>query len=168
LNYKWLSFGRHHTAKSRRLFSNFVTTTPWRVTRLVCQRQAKEAYDEEPSAWGGKLSETQRTLPGQARPGVTDERWIDLRFQEAFAWRALRLPAKFPISNRPTPRVPEHRATGQETAQRTSAAMPVDISGSHVTIARSSLESAGASRTSSIRVKPGGTFVCAGRSKVNC
>jgi len=83
---------------------------------------------------------------------VTDERWIDLRFQEAFASRALRLPAKFPNSNRPTPRVPEHRATGQETAQRTSAATPADVSGS-----------AGASRTSSIRVKPGGTFVCARR-----
>jgi len=32
-------------------------------------------------------------------------------------------------------RVPEHKATGQETAQRTSAATPPDISGSHVTIA---------------------------------
>jgi len=67
------------------------------------------------------LSETQRTLPDQAGPGVTDERWIDLQFQEAFAWRALRLP-EFPNSNRPTPRVPEHRATGQETTQRISAA----------------------------------------------
>jgi len=67
------------------------------------QRQAKEAYDEEPSAWEGKLSETQRTLPDQAGPGVTDELWIDLRFQEAFAWRALRLPAKFPDSNRQLP-----------------------------------------------------------------
>jgi len=164
LRHKWLSSGRHHTAKSRRLFSNFVTTTPWRVARRVCQRQAKEAYDEEPSAWGGKLSETQRTLPDQAEPGVRDEGWIDLRFQEAFAWSALRLPAKFPNSKRPTPRAPEHLATGQETAQGTSAATPADISGSHVTItARSSLGSAGASRTSSIRVKPVGTFVCARR-----
>jgi len=117
LRHKWLSSGSHHTSESRRLFSNFVTTTPWRVARRVCQRQAKEAYDEEPSAWGGKLSETQRTLPDQVGPGVTDERWIDLRFQEEFAWRALRLPAKFPNSNRPTPRVPEHQATGQEIAQ---------------------------------------------------
>jgi len=53
----------------------------------------------------------------------------------------------------------------QETAQRTSAATPADITGSNVTIAaRSSLESAGASRTSSIMVKPGGRFVC-GRRK---
>jgi len=106
------------------------------------------------------LTETQRTLPDKAGPGVTDERWINLRFQEAFAWRALRLSAKLPNRNHPTPRVPEHQATGQETAQRTSAATPADISGSHVTIAaRSSLGTAGASRTSSIRVKPGGTFV---------
>jgi len=90
LRHKWLSSERHHTAKSRRLFSNFVTTTPWRVARRVCQRQAKEGCDEEPSAWGGKLSEAQRTLPDQAGPGVTDERWIDLRFQEEFAWTALR------------------------------------------------------------------------------
>jgi len=74
-----------------RLFSNFVTTTPWRVARRVCQRQTKGAYDEEPSPWEGKLSETQRTLPDQAGPGVTEERWIDLRFQEAFTWRALEL-----------------------------------------------------------------------------
>jgi len=88
------------------------------------------------------LSETQRTLPDQAGPGVTDERWIDLRFQEAAAWRALRLPAKFPNSKRPAPRVPERRDTGQKTAQRTSTATPADISGSHVTIAaRSSLGS---------------------------
>jgi len=101
------------------------------------------------------MSETLRTLTDQAGPGVTDERWIDLRFQEAFAWRALRLPAKFPNSNRPTPRVPEYRATGQETAYRTSASTPADISGSHVIIAAlSSLGSTGASRTSSIRVKP--------------
>jgi len=53
----------------------------------------------------------------------------------------------------------------QETAQRTSAATPADITGSHVRIAaRSSLESAGVSRKSSIRVKPGGAFVC-GRRK---
>jgi len=45
---------------------------------LVCQRQTDAAYDEEPSAWGGKSSETQRTLPNQAGPGVTDERWIDM------------------------------------------------------------------------------------------
>jgi len=78
---------------------------------------------------------------------------------------ALRLPAKFPNSNRPTPRVPERRDTGQKTAQRTSTATPADISGSHVTIAtRSSLGSAGASRTSRIRMKPGGTFVCARRT----
>jgi len=52
----------------------------------------------------------------------------------------------------------------QETAQRTSTATPADITGSHVTIAtRSSLGSAGTSRTSSIRVKPGETFVCARR-----
>jgi len=56
------------------LFSNFVTTTPWRVARRVCQRQAKESYDAEPSAWEGKLPATQRTLPDQAGPGVTDER----------------------------------------------------------------------------------------------
>jgi len=57
-----------------------------------------------------------------------------LRFHEVFAWRALR----------PTPRVPEHRATGRETVQRTLAATPADISGSHVTVAaRSSLGSAG-------------------------
>jgi len=87
-----------------------------------------------------------------------------LRFQEAAAWRALRLPAKFPNSNRPTPRVPERRKTGQKTAQRTSTATSADISGSHVTVAaRSSLGSAGASRTSRLRVKPGGTFVCARR-----
>jgi len=164
LRHRWLSSGRRHASKSRRLFSNFVTTTPWPVARRVCQRQAKESYDEEPSAWGGKLSETQRTLHDQAGPGVTDEWWSDLLFQEGFAWRALRLPAKFPNSNRPTPRVPERQATGQETAQRTSAATPANISGSHVTIAaRSSLGSAGASRTSRIRVKPGGTFVCARR-----
>jgi len=84
--------------------------------------------------------------------------------KQAAAWRALRLPAKFPNSNRPTPRVPERQATEQETAQRTSTATPADISGSHVTIAdRSSLGSAGASRTSRIRVKPGGTSVCARR-----
>jgi len=103
LRHKWLSSGRHHTAKSRRLFSKFVPTTPWRVARRVCQRQTKEAYDVEPSASGGKLSETQCILPDQAGPGVTDERWIDFRFQEAFAWRALRLPAKFPNSNRQLP-----------------------------------------------------------------
>jgi len=49
----------------------------------------------------------------------------------------------------------------QETEQKTSA-MPPDITGSHVTItARSSLGTAAASRTSIIKVKPGGTFVCA-------
>jgi len=57
---------------------------------------------------------TQRTLPDQVGPGVKGERWIDLRFQEALAWRALRLPAKFPNSNRPNPRVPERQATSQE------------------------------------------------------
>ncbi|XP_070854273.1 uncharacterized protein [Drosophila suzukii] len=72
LRLKWLSSGRYHTAKSRRLLSNFVTTTPWRVAQRVCQRQ--ESYDEEPSAWGGKLPATQRTLPDQAGPGVTEER----------------------------------------------------------------------------------------------
>jgi len=52
----------------------------------------------------------------------------------------------------------------QETAQRISVATPADITGSHVTIAaRSSLGRAGASRRSSIRVKPGETFVCARR-----
>jgi len=45
---------------------------------------------------------------------VKDERWIDLRFQEALAWRALRLPAKSPNNNRPSPRVPERQATSQE------------------------------------------------------
>jgi len=40
---------------------------------------------------------------------VTDE-----RFQKALAWRALRLLAKFPNSNRPNPRVPERQATSQE------------------------------------------------------
>jgi len=52
---------------------------------------------------GGKLSKTQRTLRYQAGPGVKGKRWIDLRFQEALAWRALRLPAKFPNSNHPNP-----------------------------------------------------------------
>jgi len=37
LRHKWLRFGRHHTAKSRRLVPNFVTTTPWRIARRVCQ-----------------------------------------------------------------------------------------------------------------------------------
>jgi len=47
------------------------------------------------------------------------------------------------------------RHARQETAQWTSAATPADITGSHVAIAaRSSLGSAGTSRTSSIRVKP--------------
>jgi len=96
------------------LFSNFVTTTPWRIARRVCQSQAKEAYDEEPFVWGGKLSKTQHTLPDHAGPGVKDERWIGLRFQEALAWRALRLQAKFSNSNRPNPRVPERQATSQE------------------------------------------------------
>jgi len=109
------------------------------------------------------LSKTQHTLPDQAGPGVKDERWIDLWFQEALAWRALRLPAKFPNSNFPKPRVPEtpsywlgrasiwpvlafkRRCPGEAQWQ--------DITGSHVPIAvRSSLGSAGASRMSSIRV----------------
>jgi len=49
----------------------------------------------------------------------------------------------------------------QETAQRTSAATPADITGSHVTIAERSL--LGSACTSSIMVRPGGTFVCARR-----
>jgi len=53
------------------------------------------------------VSKTQRTLPNKAGPGVKDERWIKLWFQEALAWRSLRLPAKFPNSNSPKPRVPE-------------------------------------------------------------
>jgi len=153
LRHKWLTSGRHHTAKSKRLFSNFVTTTPWRDARRVCQRQAKEAYDEEPSAWGGQLSETQR-----------DGRAVD-RFAVSRGVR-LESPAitgEFPNSNRPTSRMPEHRASGQETAQRTSAATPAEVSGSHVTIAaRSSLGSAGASRTSSIKGKPGARQVSGG------
>jgi len=48
--------------------------------------------------------------------------------------------------------------------EASGAATPADITGSHVTIAtRSSLGSAGASRTLSIRARPGGTFVCARR-----
>jgi len=45
---------------------------------------------------------------------VKDERWIDLLFKEALAWKALRLLARFPKSDRPNPRVPEHQATSQE------------------------------------------------------
>jgi len=161
LRHKWLSSGRHHAAKSRRLFSNFFLTTPWRVGRRVCHRQAKESYDEEPSAWEGKLPAT------LARPSRTwrDGRAVD-RFVVSRGGR-LESPAitgELPEQQPPNSRVPERRDTGQKTAQRTSTATPSDISGSHVTIAvRSSLGSAGASRTSRIRVKPGGTFVCARR-----
>jgi len=147
----WLSSGRHHAAKSRRLFFNFVTTTPWRVARRVCHRQAKESYDEEPSAWLSVVCDPAYL----ARPSRT---WRDGRAVDRFAVSRggrLECPAKFPNSNRPTPRVPERQATGLETAQRTSTATPADISGSHVTIAaRSSLGSAGASRTSRTRVHP--------------
>jgi len=102
LRHKWLRSGKHHTAKLRRLFSNFVTTTTWRIARVVCQSQPKEAYDEVPLARGGKLSKTQRSLPDQVGPGVKVERWIDLRFQEALACKALRLAAKFPSARPPS------------------------------------------------------------------
>jgi len=48
LRHRWLRSGGHHTAKSRRLFSNFVTTTPWRIARRVCQSQAIGTCDEVP------------------------------------------------------------------------------------------------------------------------
>jgi len=57
-----------------------ITTTPWRIALRVYQSQAKEAYDEEPWARGGKLSKSQRTLHDQAGPGVKEEGWIDLWF----------------------------------------------------------------------------------------
>jgi len=105
LRHKWLRSGWHHTAKTRRLVSNFVTTTPWWIAWRVCQNQAKEACDEEPWARCEKLSKTLRTLPDQAGPGAKDERWIDLWFQVNRP--VSRLPAKSPNSNCPKPRVPE-------------------------------------------------------------
>jgi len=54
LRHKWLRSGRHHSAKSRPLFSNFVTTTPWRVTR-VCPPNSPSA--RTPSYWSGDSAE---------------------------------------------------------------------------------------------------------------
>jgi len=65
---------RPHSAGNWISRSRGVTTTPWRIARWVCQGSAKEAYDEEPLARGGRLSKTQRTLPDQSGPGLKDER----------------------------------------------------------------------------------------------
>jgi len=97
------------------LASNFVTTTPWRTARLVCQSQAEETCDEEPRARGGELSTTQRTLPDQAGPGAKNERLIQLRFQEALSWRALRLTAKSP--HQQLPKIPSARTPNFQTGR---------------------------------------------------
>jgi len=75
------------------------------------------------SALGVKQSERDLGEILAERPGHSKGQLL----LEAAAWRALRLPMKFPKQQPPnSPRT--DRATGQETVQRTSAATPADVS----------------------------------------
>jgi len=123
LRHRWLKSGRHHTAKSRRLVSNIVTTT--------------HLWFQEALSWGAlrlPAKSPSSNCPKPRQPTSQEGRATDpLRHS-----RGVVLEKPSGSASPGTSVVRGH--TRQETAQRTSAATPADITGSHVTTAaRSSL-----------------------------